>query len=113
MDAEQVRRIALGLPDVEEYDHGGLPAFRVRGKRFASMLDQDSMNLMPGAEAIRAAVTEWPQWCREGWFGKRLAAVQVAFAAIDPTILEELITDAWRSKAPKTLLRSYDDRLSQ
>jgi hypothetical protein len=110
MDAEQVHRIALSLPEVEEYDHGGLPSFRVRGKRFASMLDRDGVNLMPGEEAIRAAVAEWPQWCREEWFGKRLAAVRIEFASMDPAIVEELVGDAWASKAPKTLVRSRDER---
>jgi hypothetical protein len=80
---------------VEEYDHGGLPAFRVRDKRFASMLDRDSVNLMPGEEAIRAAVAEWLQWCREERFGKRLSAVRVEFASMDPAIVEEVVSDAW------------------
>lgn len=110
MDAEQVRRIARSLPDVEEYAHGGLPAFRVRGKRFASMLDRDGLNLALGEEAIRAAVAEWPTWCREEWFGKRLVAVHVEFGSMDPAIVEELVTDAWRSKAPKTLVRSHDQK---
>ncbi len=112
MDADHVRQIALGLPGVTEYEHGGLPAFRVRGRRFASMLDQDSVNLMPGDEAIRAAVAERPQWCREEWFGQRLAAVHVTFAAMSPTIVAELVTDAWRWKAPKTLVRAYDELLA-
>lgn len=56
MDAAAVRSIALGLPEVEVYDHGGLPAFRVRGTRFATMLDPESstVNLMLG-EAGTAA----------------------------------------------------------
>jgi hypothetical protein len=110
MDVEQVRRIVLGLPEVQEYDHGGLPAFRVRGRRFASMLDRDSVNLRPGEEAIRAAVAEWPTWCQEGWFGKRLASLRVRFASIDPGVMEELVTDAWASKAPKTLVRVHHQR---
>jgi hypothetical protein len=92
MDAEQVRQIVLGLPEVEEYDHGGLPSFRVRGRRFASMLDREGVNLAPGVEAIRAAVAQWPQWCQEEWFGKRLAAVRVRFGSIDP--------ESWRSWSP-------------
>jgi hypothetical protein len=31
LDLAEVRRIALALPEVEEYEHGDLPAFRVRG----------------------------------------------------------------------------------
>ena len=103
MDVEQVRAIIAGLPEVEEYDHGGLPAFRVRGRRFASMLDHDGVNLMPGEEAIRSAVAAWPRWCREEWWGKKLAAVRLQIASADPEVAEELITEAWASKAPKTL----------
>lgn len=110
MDAGQVRAIALGLPEVHEYEHGGLPAFRVRGKRFASMLDHNGVNLMLADEAIRAAVAEWPRWCREEWFGRRLAAVRVDFTSMDLAIVEELVTDAWRSRAPKTLVRSHEER---
>lgn len=110
MDVEQVREIALGLPEVHEYEHGGLPAYRVRGRRFASMLDRSGVNLMPGEDAIRAAVAEWPQWCREEWFGQRLAAVRVTFESMSPAIVAELVTEAWRWKAPKTLVRSHDER---
>lgn len=42
-----MHRFALSLPEVEEYEHGGLPSFRVRSRRFASMLDADGMNLAP------------------------------------------------------------------
>ncbi len=35
-------------------------------------------------------------------------AVRVEFASMDPAILEELLTDAWASKAPKTLVRLRD-----
>jgi hypothetical protein len=105
MDAEGVRRMILALPEVEEYDHGGLPAFRVRGKRFATMLDAEGVNLMPGEAAIRMAVATWPDACSERWFARRLAAVRVAIGAVDPAVLEELVGEAWASKAPKRLQR--------
>ena len=105
MDADGVRRVILALPEVEEYEHGGLPAFRVRGKRFATMLDETGVNLMPGEAAIRMAVATWPDVCTERWFAKRLAAVRVALPAVDPGVLEELVGEAWASKAPKRLQR--------
>ena len=104
MDAERVRRVILALPEVEEYEHGGLPAFRVRGKRFATMLDDEGVNLMPGEAAIRMAVATWPETCTERWFAKRLAAVRVALPDVDPAVLDELVAEAWASKAPKRLL---------
>ena len=104
MDAEVVRRVILALPEVEEYDHGGLPAFRVRGKRFATMLDDEGVNLMLGEATIRMAAATWPAWCTERWFAKRLAAVRVALPDVDPAVLDELVAEAWASKAPKRLL---------
>jgi hypothetical protein len=106
IDSDEVRRLVLGLPEVEEYEHGGLPSFRVRGRRFASMLGTESVNLAPGEVVIRAAVGEWPSWCSEEWFGKRLVAVRVAFTSISGEILEELVMEAWPAKAPKTLIRA-------
>src|SRR5215510_16397564 len=40
MNATDFRRIALSLEGVEEYDHAGLPAFRVGGRKFASLASQ-------------------------------------------------------------------------
>jgi hypothetical protein len=107
VDARDVHAFFLGLPEVDEYDHGGCPSFRVRGKRFASMLDREGVNLAPGEEAIRAAVALWPAACREEWFGKRLVAVRVSFGSLEPEVVEELILDAWAAKAPKGLVRRF------
>lgn len=102
-----MRRLILALPQVEEYEHGGLPAFRVRGKRFASMLDHDRVNLGLGEEGIRSAVAEWPRWCREVWWGSRLASVCVHFGSIDRAVFEELLTEAWSRKAPRMVVRDH------
>ena len=40
MTAADFRRIALSLEGVEQYSHAGLPAFRVGGRKFASLASQ-------------------------------------------------------------------------
>ena len=40
MNAADFRRIALSLEGVEEYPHAGSPAFRVGGRKFASLASQ-------------------------------------------------------------------------
>ena len=40
MTAAEFRRIALSMEGVEEYSHAGLPAFRVAGRKFASLASQ-------------------------------------------------------------------------
>jgi len=103
MDAAAAHEFMLRLPEVTEYDHAGLPSFRVAGKRFASMLDQAGVNLMPGEEAIRAAAALWPDACQERYFAGRLASLGVTFGKLDPGTIEELVFDAWAHRAPKRL----------
>ena len=99
-----MRRIALALPEVEEYEHGGLPAFRVRGKRFATMLDDEGVNLMLGEEGIVAAVASWPEACEARHFAGRLAAVRVRYGALPTGVPAQLLEEAWARRAPKRLL---------
>ncbi|WP_454110796.1 MmcQ/YjbR family DNA-binding protein [Leifsonia shinshuensis] len=110
MEAAAVHRLALGLPEAEEYEHGGLPAFRVRGKRFATMLDPETstVNLMLGEAGIREAAAAWPEHCSEQWYAGRLSSAHVDFSDIEPGLLRELITDAWRNRAPATLRHLLD-----
>jgi hypothetical protein len=105
VDAAGVRRSALALPEVEEYEHGDLPAFRVHGKRFATMLDDEGVNLMLDEEGIRSAVATWPEACRERHVAGRLASVRVAYGSLPGEALEGLLEEAWARKAPRRLLR--------
>jgi hypothetical protein len=104
MNLEQVRLLALALPEAEEYEHGGLSAFRVRGTRFASMLDEDGINLMLGEQGIEAAVAVWPTACAPMHFAGRLAAVRVDFRKLADDDVHALLHEAWAAKAPKRLL---------
>lgn len=103
MDAVEVLSFALALPEVEQYEHGGLPAFRVRGKRFATMLEDHTVNLMLGETGIREASAAWPEHCSEQWFAGRLSSARVDFATIEPTLMHELVTDAYLARAPASL----------
>jgi hypothetical protein len=99
-----VRRLALALPEVEEYEHGDLPAFRVHGKRFATMLDEDGVNLMLDEEGILAAVGRWPEACEARHFAGRIAALRVSYRALPAGLLPELLEEAWARKAPRRFL---------
>src|SRR6266446_10223499 len=63
MTAADFRRIALSLEGVEEYAHAGLPAFRVGGRKFASLASQAGGygNLMLTLEQQAAFVEEAPE----------------------------------------------------
>ncbi len=104
VSAERLREIALSLPESAELDHHGFPSFRVHGKIFSTLPDGRHVHVMLDEGGIRAAVSEQPQACSELWWGRRLAAVRVDLDRIDDAVLVELVTDAWRRKAPRRLV---------
>ena len=104
VSAERLREIALSLPESAELDHHRFPSFRVHGKIFSTFPDGRHVHVMLDEGGIRAAVSEQPQACSELWWGRRLAAVRVDLDRIDDSVLVELVTDAWRRKAPRRLV---------
>jgi hypothetical protein len=102
-DLAQARAIALALPETTEQDHHGMPSFRVRGKILATVPDDEHIRVMLAEDEIRAVVAEYPDSCAPFYWGKKLACVVVSLASATQSVLEELLTEAWLSKAPKTL----------
>ena len=98
MTTERARRIALSLPDATERDHHGRPSFRIGGRIFATLWDEDHMNVMVDEPGILTAVQSHPEVCAEVWWGKRLSAVRVTLSATDPELLSELLADAYEGK---------------
>ena len=99
VSTDEARRLALSLPEAVEQDHHGRPSFRVAGRIFATLWDPEHMNVMLDEPGILTAVQENPGVCAEVMWGKRLAAVRVTLPAADPTLLGDLLEDAWESKA--------------
>ena len=106
VSSEQARQLALALPEAVEQDHHGRPSFRVAGKIFATLWDEDHMNVMTDEGGVLTAVHSEPEICAEVWWGKRLTAVRVDLRRVDSQLLENLLTEAWEIKAPKRLLPS-------
>lgn len=105
---EDARDIALGLPEVTEQDHHGMASFRLRGSVLATVPDDRTLRVMLDEDAIRAAVAENDGVCTPVMWGSRLSAVGVDLVAADPALVQELLTDAWRRRAPRALLASFD-----
>jgi hypothetical protein len=104
VSTEEARRLALSLPETVEQDHHGRPSFRVAGRIFATLWDQDHMNVMLDEPGIRTAVDAHSGICAEVMWGKRLAAVRVTLPAVDAGLLSDLLADAWEGKAPARLV---------
>ena len=101
---DDVRELALALPEAVEQDHHGRPSYRVAGKIFATQWDDEHANVMLDEGGIRTAVDSRPETCEVVWWGKRLAAVRVYLRRADRSLLEDLLRDAWETKAPRRLL---------
>jgi hypothetical protein len=102
--SEEARRLALSLPEAVEQNHHGRPSFRVAGKIFATLWSDEHMNVMLDEGGILTATHEDPATYAEVWWGKKLAAVRVTLPRVEPTALEQLLTEAWELRAPKRLL---------
>jgi hypothetical protein len=100
----EARALALALPEAVEQDHHGRPSFRVAGKIFATLWDENHMNVMVDPDGVRTAVEAEPVTCAEVWWGKRLAAVCVSLPDVQARLLSDLLADAWERRAPERLL---------
>jgi hypothetical protein len=96
------RRLALALPDAVEQDHHGFPSFRVGGRIFATLPSPDRLRAMLEEHGIRSAAASWPHSCREFFWGKRLACVEIDLANADETLVNHLLAEAWEHKRPRT-----------
>jgi hypothetical protein len=103
------RKVALALPETTEESHHDMSSFRVRGKIFATVPDDAHLRVMVDEGEIRAAVAANPEACQELFWGKRLAAVEVDLKRAKPSLVKDLLTDAWIRKAPKKLVNELTD----
>lgn len=99
MTAADFRTIALSLDGVEEYDHAGSPAFRVGGRKFASLASQAQGygNLMLTLEQQAAFVEEAPEIFLPipGGWGK-MGHTHIRLAAANNAVLAGALQTAWK-----------------
>jgi hypothetical protein len=118
-DADDVCRIALALPHAEEIDSDGFD-FRVAGKGFVwsyperkpgkpRVIRTDVAVLYVGDEAEKQALLLGEPrlfFTAPGYDGWPL--VMLRLAEVDTERLTELVTDAWRMRAPQELAAEFD-----
>lgn len=104
MTAADFRRIALSLEGVEEYEHGGSPAFRIDGRKFASLASQAEGygNLMLTLEQQEAFVEDAPDIFLPipgGW--GRMGHTHIRLAAASKDVLIGALQTAWKLRVEK------------
>jgi hypothetical protein len=102
---DDIRRLALALPEAVEADHHGMASFRAGGKIFATIhIDQprmmvkldgeDQANLAAGHPGVVEAVPGY--WGRKG-------STFVWYEKADTALIGTLLRMAWLNVAPKKL----------
>jgi hypothetical protein len=119
-DADDIRRVALNLPHTVEIESAGFD-FRVADKGFVwsyperrpgqpRQIRTDVAVLFVGDEAEKQALLLGEPdvfFTTPSYDG--LPLVMLRLAAVNLERLRELVTDAWRMRAPDALLSDLDD----
>ncbi|MCT9139927.1 MmcQ/YjbR family DNA-binding protein [Streptomyces violarus] len=108
-DAEAVRRIALSLPDTTEKIAWSMPTFRVAGKMFATLPEEETSVAVrcPKVERDELVLAEPKKfWIADheasfAWVRARLDALE------DEGELRIILADSWRQAAPNRLLEAH------
>lgn len=111
---DDVRRIALSLPQTIEKTSYNTPGFRVKDKLFLRIRTEAEGGLVvfvADLEDKEALLASDPAVFFTTPHYDGHASVLVNLPAIDVDQLREMIVDAWRARAPKKVLQQYGDQL--
>jgi hypothetical protein len=104
INIETARQIALSLPDTEEYDHFGRPAFKIRGKRTFATLWPAEQRIMVKLSLIDQSVFNsfdptifYPVPNKWGLKGATL----IELSKVRSDMLTDAITTAWETALKK------------
>jgi hypothetical protein len=111
---DDVRRIALSLPETTQKPWFGTPGFRVKDKGFLRIRSEAEGGLvvfvsdLGEKEALLASEPE-KFFTTPHYDGHPIVLVNLE--AVDVDELGELITESWILRAPKRVLKMYEDQL--
>jgi len=109
MKIDQVRRFALSLPEATEAPHFESASFRIRGRIFATVPPGDALlHVFVDEEARETALALEPDCLEKLFWGGRAWGLRVDLAKAKPRVVESLLTQSWRGKAPKKLVAACD-----
>lgn len=101
------RRHALSLPETTEAPHHHYASFRVRGKIFVTVPpDGLHIHVFVGEEDRERAIALFPEYVEKLLWGARVPGVRITLPPASTKVVKELISAAWRNKAPPGTPRS-------
>ena len=107
---DDVRRIALSFPETVEKPMYGTPGFRVRNNAFARLREEGDILVVWCADEgeKEAYITTRPDifFTLPHYDGSPLVLVRLP--AIEAEELRDVLSDAWRLRAPRRLVAELD-----
>ncbi|MGW5423493.1 MmcQ/YjbR family DNA-binding protein [Streptomyces sp. NPDC003943] len=109
--SDEVRALALALPETTEKEAWSMPTFRVAGKMFLTLPENETSMAVrcPKVERDELVLAEPDKFWIAGheasfaWVRVRLAAVD------DADELRAIVLDSWQQAAPPRLLKEHPD----
>jgi len=104
MKLDEVRKIAMSLPEATEEPHFNRTSFRVGGKIFATAHpDEPFLNVIAGESVREPALAMYADCVEKLLWGKKVLGLRVDLRGVDYAILKDLLQQDWAAKAPKSL----------
>ena len=112
MTFEDVRKIALAWPGVEDGTSYGTPSLKVKGK-FLTRLREDGDTLVLtgiGFDEREMLIEAAPEVYSLTPHYKDWPTVLARLSQADPAAIAALLLRRWREVAPKTLVKAFDQK---
>jgi hypothetical protein len=109
---DDLRRVALALPGTTEGTWYGTPGYLVAGRGFLRLRTEDDGALVvhvPDLGEKEALLTSRPEVFSTTPHYDGHPVVLVRLEAVEEDELTELVTEAWRLRAPAKLRRAFDE----
>jgi hypothetical protein len=111
MTEEELVAFALSLPETAESAHFETRDFRLRGKIFMTLPDDDFcvVRLTPDQQQMAVAITPDAVAAVQGGWGAR-GWTRLYYAVADRQTAHSLVQQAWKNTAPKSMISKEDPR---
>lgn len=107
-----VRRLILDLPGIEEGTSYGMPSFKLAGKFFARLRDDDTVLVvhLRSFEDRDGLLENEPAAFFTTDHYRNYPTVLIRLARVSKRVLNEVLMDAWRRGAPRRLVKEVEQR---
>jgi hypothetical protein len=110
MTEDEVRALILSLPEVEDSTSYGYPSYKVAGKFLTRLRSEDASLVLTdvGFDEREMLMAAEPQTFHLTPHYQNYPTVLARIETLDPGTLRAMLMRTWRKKAPKALVKAWD-----